>query len=67
MTTRTCPTCGRALFSPDPQIPTTNDPYLLPQIPTKFRLPSGAAVQIVSITDDDETGTSTITVRPLLM
>ena len=61
-----CPTCGRALFAPTPTVPTTTDPYLLPTLPTKFRLPSGTAVQIVDITHDDDTATSTITVRQLL-
>ena len=69
MTKTACPTCGRALFSPNPTdpIPTRNDPYILPTLPSRFRLPgSNVPVQIVSITDDDTTATTTITVRQLL-
>ena len=67
MKRKTCPTCGRSLFSPDPQVPTLNDPYLLPDLPTKFRLPCGTAVELVHIIDDDQSATSTIIVKALLM
>lgn len=65
MTKPVCPTCGRTMFQPNPTAPTTADPYILPELPSRFRL-NGVPVEIVSITDDDGTATSQITVRPLL-
>jgi len=65
MTKPHCPYCGRQMFTPNPTAPTTMDPFILPELPPRFRL-NGVPVEVVTITDDDDTATSMITVRPLL-